>query len=56
MVTRAQQQERRISDTYHALRTAIAWQLKAHYEAPMELPPQLVALVAAMDQPKAPCK
>ncbi len=50
MVTREQQQARWVADTYHAMRTAIGWELAMRYEPPQELTPKLVDLVAAMER------
>lgn len=41
-----------VSDTYRAMQTAIASQLRLRYEPPTELPPKLTDLVAAMDRAK----
>ena len=41
-----------LTDTYRAMQTAIASQLKLRYEPPTELPSKLIDLVAAMDRPK----
>jgi hypothetical protein len=41
-----------VLDTYRAMQTAIVGQLKMRYEPPTELPPKLIDLVAAMDQPR----
>ena len=52
MITRRQQQERWVLESYQAIRNAVGWQLKMRYEPPLELTPELIGLVAAIDEPR----
>ena len=52
MITRKQQQERWVLESYQAIRNAVGWQLKMRYEPPLELTPELISLVAAIDEPR----
>jgi hypothetical protein len=36
---------------YHEMQTTIGWQLKAQYELPRELPPDIAMLLMRMDEP-----